>query len=77
MSDNRAPLASGRAAHADDGVRGKLSSNGCALMEEEGFFRLCLTFDVRGGLRLAARRPLDGGVRALARLCDYLVEDVQ
>jgi len=23
----------------------------------------CLTFDVRGGLRLAARRPFDGGVR--------------
>jgi len=25
-----------------------------------------LTFDVRGGLRLAARRPLDGGVRSQA-----------
>jgi hypothetical protein len=33
---------------------------------------LCrLTFDVRGGLRLAARRPLDGAVRAhgLASAC--------
>ena len=26
-----------------------------------------LTFDVRGGLRLAARRPLDGGVRLQVR----------
>jgi hypothetical protein len=29
-----------------------------------------LTFDVRGGLRLAARRPLDGGVRQ--RHADHL-----
>ena len=63
MDADRAPLASGRAAHADDGVRDKLSMNSGALMEGLSA-AVCLTFDVRGGP--LAGRPLDGGVR---RLC--------
>jgi len=53
MSDNRAPLASGRAAHADDGVLRKLSLNGCALMEGRATSALP---SVRGKGRLAACR---------------------
>jgi len=40
MSDHRAPLASGRAAHADDGVWAELSMNSIALMNESSA-RLC------------------------------------
>jgi hypothetical protein len=34
MSDNRAPLASGRAAHTDGGEDGKLTMNGDVSMKE-------------------------------------------
>ena len=40
MSADRAPLASGRAAHADDGVLAKLAMNGCAFMKRISA-RLC------------------------------------
>jgi hypothetical protein len=52
---------------SEEGVLNKLTIDGCVRGEAaRGDGHCChLTFDVRGGLRLAAGRPLDGGVRKM------------